>query len=395
MLLLSLLSATFATSFLRVQSDQCPSWASGSYCSVPDEADIAASFPVGNAGQFACAEFCANVGRGSRSPDLLCAFDSRGRCSVLECPSGGISLEWVEKPSTLVCAVGGRSPSEVSRTPGSIGFLGQGVGINEEDALVDHEEDEVEEGVVKRFRLFFTYLTLIVSLLSLCVSFSTLYLVYNIMGSSAVERMAPTPATRTSDESMEMTSTHSKSVSRQRFYSIIEDMSTISALKTPTLRMSILAPAGMPQRVTAAEGAERPPLDFNGCWKCVDTFGLDQFLQKMKVGRLQRMAANKAPWPTWEFNQAGNMFRFVNHSAMGDIVEEFEVGGNEYTFTDLKQNVQVCKAYWENGVLKIDKVIPGQGSSTESRVIENDKLKFSIYVPNVDFTWGRTFERAE
>jgi hypothetical protein len=284
----------------------------------------------------------------------------------------------------------------VAQTPVSVGFLGSGVGINEEDALVDDEEDEVDEGVLKRFRLFFTCLVFIVSLLSLCVSFSTLYLVYNIMGSSAVEHMARTPVTRTSDESMEMTSSSvSKSVSRQRFYSIIEDMSTISALKTPTLRMSILAPAGLPQRVTAVEGAERPPLDFNGCWKCVDTFGLDQFLQKMKVGRLQRRAANKAPWPTWEFNQAGNMFRFVNHSAMGDIVEEFEVGGNEYTFTDLKQNIQVCKAYWENGVLKIDKVIPGQGSSIESRVIENDKLKFSIYVPNVDFTWGRTFERAE
>jgi len=40
--------------------------------------------------------------------------------------------------------------------------------------------------------------------------------------------------------------------------------------------------------------------NFHGEWVCVDTWGLDDFLKENGIGKMQRMAASKAPWPSWE-----------------------------------------------------------------------------------------------
>jgi hypothetical protein len=253
--------------------------------------------------------------------------------------------------------------------------------------------------VINAYETAFTLLALICSVLSLLVSLVTFYLVYNVIENRGVERsnikVTPVVPSEEGTEMVAVPGLRSQSTLLQpRFYSIVEDFSTISALIKPDNRLATNSPAGLPRRISASEGEGRPPLDFNGCWKCVNTWGLDEFLQKMQVNRFQRMAANKAPWPTWEFHQVNDKIKYVNHSAMGDCVEEFVVGGPEYQVTDLKGYLNTCKAYWEDETLKIDKVIHGQGSSTEVRTITDGKLEFYIYVPAVDFKWGRTFEKV-
>merc|ERR1712113_1027272 len=86
----------------------------------------------------------------------------------------------------------------------------------------------------------------------------------------------------------------------------------------PERRLSFIAPADLPRRHSASgHGEDPPPCDFNGCWRCVDTWGMDDFLANLGISRIRRMAACKAPWPSWEFHQAGNDFTYVNRTAMG------------------------------------------------------------------------------
>lgn len=48
-------------------------------------------------------------------------------------------------------------------------------------------------------------------------------------------------------------------------------------------------------------GSSRP--DFNGEWICIATWGLDEFLKEMGISYMKRLAASRAPWPSWEFKQ--------------------------------------------------------------------------------------------
>jgi hypothetical protein len=141
--------------------------------------------------------------------------------------------------------------------------------------------------------------------------------------------------------------------------------------------------------------ASRP--NFNGKWKCINTWGMDEFLQGMGVGRLQRMAAGKAPWPSWSFVQDNDDFTFTNHSALGELREMFIVDGPGYTTIDgWKREIQ-CAAIWDNGSLVITRKGP-EGSFREDRFIdETDNLRFTLAKlsdkgqPVAE--WGRVFER--
>jgi len=134
---------------------------------------------------------------------------------------------------------------------------------------------------------------------------------------------------------------------------------------------------------------------FDGEWVCESTWGLDEFLKGMGIGRVQRMAAMKAPWPSWRFQQDDDNFVFVNQSFLGDIREEFQVGGPEYTQVDGKKQKLLCKAVWEDSTLVIDRKGP-QGEFQERRHIDSEgKLQFKLLKSSKQSTlsWGRTFRR--
>jgi len=148
------------------------------------------------------------------------------------------------------------------------------------------------------------------------------------------------------------------------------------------------------------QGEEAPRPAIHGKWKCVETFGLDEFLKSMGVGKLQRMAAGKAPWPSWSFVQDGDHVTFTNKTAMGDLRETFIVDGPEYTMVDGYKREINSKASWENDALVIMRHGP-EGRFLEERKINGDKLYFRI--AKIDEKgaeiadapqWGRVFERS-
>jgi hypothetical protein len=134
-------------------------------------------------------------------------------------------------------------------------------------------------------------------------------------------------------------------------------------------------------------------VDFGGTWECVETFGLDEFLQAMKVGRIRRMAAVKAPWPSWQFTHKGNDVTYINKSKFGVMTEAFKVDGSEYSHKDLEGNVTTCKARIEGTSLIIERV-GKEHKATETRTIKNgDTMDFKLEMAGISQTWGRRFTR--
>lgn len=139
---------------------------------------------------------------------------------------------------------------------------------------------------------------------------------------------------------------------------------------------------------------------FNGSWTCIDTWGLDDFLKASGIGWLQRTAAVKAPWPSWEFIQPDDdpdLILFTNRSGFGVVEENMRVDGPEYTAIDAKKQKVVSKAYWQDDLFLIDRAGP-QGKWLEKRSIDNDgKLQFT-FVPLDEHLsaaqWGRVFIRS-
>lgn len=134
-------------------------------------------------------------------------------------------------------------------------------------------------------------------------------------------------------------------------------------------------------------------VDFTGTWECVETWGLDEFLVAMGVGRMRRLAASKAPWPNWQFTHKGNEITYVNKSKFGVMTEAFKVDGSEYQHKDLEKNVTTCKARLEGPALIIER----QGKehrNVETRTIKNgDTMDFVLKMDGLDKTWGRRFTR--
>lgn len=138
----------------------------------------------------------------------------------------------------------------------------------------------------------------------------------------------------------------------------------------------------------------------HGYWVCVGTWGLGDFLKAGGISYVQRLAAEKAPWPSWEFTVNGDDVLFVNQTMMGAITEEFCVGGSEYTMTDGRKQQIECRATWEGegeaSKLVINRSGP-QGKFREERSLdERGKLQFVLCGQAKGMencSWGRTFER--
>jgi len=137
--------------------------------------------------------------------------------------------------------------------------------------------------------------------------------------------------------------------------------------------------------------------DFGGHWACQSTWGLEAFLRSLGVSKLHRVALEQAPWPSWEFQQDGDFFLFMNHSFLGSMREEFEVGGAEYEAVDLRRQLLRCRAFWEDGTLVLEKCSP-QGRFREERLIDDDGLlRFTLrsLEGGGGARFGRTFERRQ
>jgi len=136
--------------------------------------------------------------------------------------------------------------------------------------------------------------------------------------------------------------------------------------------------------------------DFRGCWVCTSTWGLEGFLKKSGVSRVQRMAAVSAPWPEWNFEQHESSFVFLNRGALGELREEFIVGGPEYYTKDGWKQTLRCTAHWEDDVLVIDRDGP-QGCFREERSVDADgQLQFCLHAlkdGTIAASWGRSFQR--
>lgn len=149
----------------------------------------------------------------------------------------------------------------------------------------------------------------------------------------------------------------------------------------------------------AAPTLGRP--NFQGKWKCIDTWGLDAFLQKvMGSGYIQRTAASKAPWPSWQFAQEGDSMTFTNFTAMGELQENFLVDGPEYITIDGWKREIKCKAAWEGDTLIISRTGPEGRFREERRLDDQEHLQFSLRKLDAatgkagEMAWGRVFERS-
>lgn len=185
-----------------------------------------------------------------------------------------------------------------------------------------------------------------------------------------------------------------RSISRQRSPSgSFDDSASVVTQGSRASRMSRLLRRAASGISTLGKRNVKP--SFHGHWVCVGTWGLDEFLRANKISTMQRMAAMKAPWPTWEFQQDGGRVVFINHSFLGDIREEFEIDGPEYTAVDGKRQKLQCKAFWENETMVIERSGP-QGKFREARSIDAEgKLQFKLtgIDSSIGVSWGRTFER--
>jgi len=132
-----------------------------------------------------------------------------------------------------------------------------------------------------------------------------------------------------------------------------------------------------------------------GSWKCVETHGLDDFLKATGVGVFQRKIANAAKWPGWEYKVVDGKLIFINHSAIGDLIETILLG-EEYDWKDGHSNPFKCVATWtktdKGGVLTIKRT-GGVGNYQEERSVIGDTLQFSLIHEKSGVTWGRTFQR--
>jgi len=201
----------------------------------------------------------------------------------------------------------------------------------------------------------------------------------------AANRTAEMPSSPTSNRTLSTV----RAVMQPRL-SRVPSNASISSRSSRTSRLSRM-------RTAISRRLSRRPVrpSFQGEWVCVGTWGLDDFLKANGISSIQRMAAKRAPWPSWEFQQDQDHIKFINHSFLGDITEEFEVGGPEYTAIDGKKQTLQCNASWEGETLVIERSGP-QGRFKEERSLDEEgKLNFTL--TSLDkasgASWGRTFAR--
>mmetsp|Transcript_25469 Transcript_25469/g.59294 ORF Transcript_25469/g.59294 Transcript_25469/m.59294 type:complete len:506 (+) Transcript_25469:49-1566(+) len=179
-----------------------------------------------------------------------------------------------------------------------------------------------------------------------------------------------------------------------------EDTATASAL--PRHELSRKSPRSSVVLPLAEGQPAHGHVSIVGKWTCVETWGLDDFLKSVGIGRLQRMAAANAPWPSWHFAQDGERISFTNKTAMGDIREAFVPNGPEYTMVDGQKRTILSKATWHGDTLVITRRGP-EGRFLEERKVSGERLMFRLAKLSEDGPeevaddtpqWGRVFQRA-
>lgn len=134
-----------------------------------------------------------------------------------------------------------------------------------------------------------------------------------------------------------------------------------------------------------------------GKWKCVDTWGLDEFLKAQKRSYFERKMASSAKWPDWEFkvegSEGGDKVIFMNNTMIGLLTEDIFFD-KEYEYVDGQKNAWKVAATWmatdAGGTLIMERT--GSVCTTkEERVVNGDKLTFTLTSGGV--SWGRSFER--
>lgn len=133
-----------------------------------------------------------------------------------------------------------------------------------------------------------------------------------------------------------------------------------------------------------------------GSWTCVATEGLDEFLKTTGISAIQRKLAAAAKWPSWDFGLQDGHLVYINHSAMGQLVEEIPLDGSAYQHKDGRGNLMTSTATWERtedgGVLMHSR--QGiHGTHKEERRVKGETLEF-VLTNNAGVSWGRTFKRS-
>lgn len=173
-------------------------------------------------------------------------------------------------------------------------------------------------------------------------------------------------------------------------------VATISAAPSEASHSRPLSLPGIAEPPAPSRRCSQMMPEILGSWKCVATQGLDEFLKKSGVGMFQRKIAGAARWPNWDFEASGETLLFVNHSAIGDLREEIQVG-TEYQTKDGHGNAMTCLAEWtsspDGGCLLITRRGSGMNYS-EERTVVGDGLEFVLRNAEVGESWGRTFTRA-
>lgn len=150
----------------------------------------------------------------------------------------------------------------------------------------------------------------------------------------------------------------------------------------------------VPQNQALLDSAGKLAPALLGSWKCTATRGLDEFLKATGIGIFQRKIAKAAKWPSWEFLPGDNVVVFINHSAIGDLREEFPLG-KEYNWIDGQGNAMTCLAEYKetaNGGVLLTSRSGKIGSYQEERKVTDNVLEFTL-THGTGVSWGRTFQR--
>merc|ERR1711937_660232 len=91
-----------------------------------------------------------------------------------------------------------------------------------------------------------------------------------------------------------------------------------------------------PDAVVCRPSENFQPAVLVGKWKCVHTWGMEEFLKASGVDMWSRKFALAAKWPSWEFHQKDGAILFINHTAIGDLKEEIDFD-KPYNFIDGKK----------------------------------------------------------
>eukprot|EP00438_Fugacium_kawagutii_P035808 Skav235274 [mRNA] locus=scaffold874:287174:299725:+ [translate_table: standard] len=98
--------------------------------------------------------------------------------------------------------------------------------------------------------------------------------------------------------------------------------------------------------------------------------------KEMGISYMKRLAASKAPWPSWEFKQEK---------------EEFVADGSSYTTVDGHKQTLTCVARWEGSTLVIERRCFREERSIDETTGE---LHFKLQgLEGNEIAWGRTFKR--